>query len=273
MKDIIIVIPARYNSSRFPGKPLVKIAGIPMLKRVADIAQSVCNKNNRCHYIVATDDARIMAFCQQNNLPFKLTAPACQSGTERCWDAVSQLDQKPEFIINLQGDNPLCPPSVIEAILADWCRSKAAVVSAYLALDWIEYDHFSATKQATPFSGTTVEVDHHGYAMTFSKQILPVIRHIDKAKQTLVISPVKRHIGLYGYSYIALKQYFKLPESLYEQSDIEGLEQMRFLVNGIKIKMVEISFGSRKSSSGVDSPEDVKRVERILTEFGELDLG
>lgn len=272
MKDIIIVIPARYNSSRFPGKPLVKIAGIPMLKRVADIAQSVCRKNSACHYIVATDDERIVEFCRQNNLPVTRTSPSCQSGTERCWEAISHLDQKPKLIINLQGDNPLCPPDVIRAIITDWQNSKAAVVSPYLSLGWLEYDHFIAAKEKTPFSGTTVEVDHNGYAMTFSKQVLPAIRHVDKAKARLLISPVKQHIGLYGYSYMALKDYFNLPKSLYEQSDTEGLEQMRFLVNGVKIKMVEVNFGHRKTSNGVDSPEDIKRVERILSEFGEFDL-
>lgn len=272
MKEIVIVIPARYNSTRFPGKPLVKIAGVAMLKRVADIAHSVCRKNSDCDYVIATDDKRIEVFCHEHNIPVKLTSESCQSGTERCWDAVLQLSRKPKFIINLQGDNPLCPPDVIQALIDDWRVTSADIFTPYVQLEWNEYDRLIKSKDTTPYSGTTVQVNREGFAMTFSKNVLPAIRNLKEAKKKMAFSPVKRHIGLYGYRYNALKAYFELPQTLCEQSYIEGLEQMRFLENGVNIKMVAVDYGGRKTTSGVDSPDDVRRVERILSEFGELDL-
>ncbi|XKM14588.1 manno-octulosonate cytidylyltransferase [Orbaceae bacterium ac157xtp] len=271
MKDILIVIPARYSSSRFPGKPLVKIAGIEMLKRVANIAQNVCNKNSDCHYIVATDDDRIVTFCNNENIPVVMTSDECQSGTERCWDVVKKLTDKPKFIINLQGDNPLCPPHVIQALINNWRIIDADIFTPYIPLSWDEYDRFIESKKVTPFSGTSVLVNHNGFALAFSKNVIPAIRKLDEAKKQMPLSPIKRHVGLYGYTLNALQDYFTLPESLGELSYIEGLEQMRFLENGLKIKMVEVSYRGRKTTSGVDSPEDVARVEQILAEFGELD--
>ncbi|WP_392566218.1 manno-octulosonate cytidylyltransferase [Utexia brackfieldae] len=272
MKDIMIVIPARYSSSRFPGKPLVKIAGIEMLRRVADIARSICLKNADCGYVVATDDERIMAFCQQYDLPVNMTAASCQSGTERAWDVVSQSAIKPQFVINLQGDNPLCPPHVIQALIDQWRTVAADIFTPYIQLSWDEYDRFVQHKKITPYSGTSVLVNKDHFAMAFSKNILPAIRQLSEAKKQLSMSPVKRHVGLYGYTYAALQAYFSLPESLCEKSYIEGLEQMRFLENGLKVKMVEVDYRGRKTTSGVDSPDDVARVEQILAEFGELDL-
>lgn len=272
MSAILIVIPARYDSSRFPGKPLAKIAGVEMLKRVADIAKSVADKNDDCGYTVATDDARIVEFCMAKNIPVTLTSDACQSGTERCWDVVERLEKKPQFIINLQGDNPLCPPHVIQALIDNWRAVAADVFTPFIQLSWDEYDQLLANKQNTPYSGTTVLVDKAGFALVFSKATLPAIRKPDEARRLLEKSPVKRHVGLYGYSYSALKDYFTLAPSLGEQSYIEGLEQMRFLENGLKIKMVEVNYRGRKTTSGVDSPDDIARVEQIIAEFGELDL-
>lgn len=272
MSDILIVIPARYGSSRFPGKPLAKIAGVEMLKRVADIAKSVADKNSDCRYTVATDDGRIVDFCLAKNIPVALTSDSCQSGTERSWDVVEKLAQKPRFIINLQGDNPLCPPHVIQALIDNWRAVSADVFTPFIQLSWEEYDQLIVNKQSTPYSGTTVLVNNAGFAMAFSKATLPAIRNLAEARRQLEKSPVKRHVGLYGYTYSALHDYFTLTPSLCEQSYIEGLEQMRFLENGLKIKMVEVDYRGRKTTSGVDSPDDIARVESILAEFGELDL-
>ena len=272
MHDIVIVIPARYNSTRFPGKPLFKIAGVAMVKRVADIAHSISEKNKACSYVVATDDKRIVDFCDQHQIPVKLTSSACKSGTERCWDAISSSTQKPKFIINLQGDNPLCPPAVIQGLIDSWRTSSADMFTPYVQLNWDEYKRLIKRKETTPYSGTTVLVNREGFAMAFSKKVLPAIRNLREAKKKLVLSPVKQHIGLYGYTYDALESYFELPETLCELNYIEGLEQMRFLENGLKIKMVEVDYGGRKTTSGVDSPDDIAQVEKILSEFGELDL-
>ena len=201
-----------------------------------------------------------------------MTAESCRSGTERCWDAVGQQAEKPDFVVNLQGDNPLCPPWVIQQLIDAWRSSSADVFTPCIHLSWSEYDRLVEAKKATPFSGTTVLVDKDGYALAFSKNIIPAIRKPEKAQDLMEMSPVRRHVGLYAYTYEALEAYFRLPESAYEMGCVEGLEQMRFLYNGLKVKMVESSYRGRKTTSGVDSPEDVARVEAILSEYGEYDL-
>ena len=272
MDKILIVIPARYGSSRFPGKPLAKIAGVEMIKRVAAVAESVCRKNPFCTYVTATDDARILNFCAAESIPALMTSETCRSGTERCRDAVNRQGGKADFIINLQGDNPLCPPHVIQALIDEWRSTAADVVTPCVRLTWEEYENLLQSKTVTPYSGTTVLVDNQGFALAFSKAVLPVVRDVDEAKNNLEISPVRRHIGLYAYTRSALESYFTLPPSLGERNYIEGLEQMRFLENGLRVKMAEVDYRGRKTSNGVDSPEDLKRVAQILDEFGELAL-
>ncbi|MCC8089010.1 MAG: 3-deoxy-manno-octulosonate cytidylyltransferase [Rikenellaceae bacterium] len=272
MKDsILIVIPARYASKRLPGKPLVKIAGKEMIGRVAEIAEYVCAKNSGCSYAVATDNDRIAEFCGENGIPVLMTSGTCRSGTERCLDAVRQTKHKPEFIINLQGDNPLCPPWFLEQMIAEWRADKEAqVFTPFLHLSWEEYDRLKESKRETPFSGTTVLVDKSNYALAFSKNIIPALRREQSLRVSMDKPPVRRHIGLYGYTYEALENYFRLEPSSYEEA--EGLEQMRFLYHRIPVKLIEVDYRGRRSSSGVDSPEDVQRVESIIAEFGEFDL-
>lgn len=271
-QDILIVIPARYASSRLPGKPLIKIAGTEMIARVADIAASVCKKNAQCAYVVATDDNRILEFCNAKDIKCVMTSESCQNGTERCWDAIKNLGVAPELIINLQGDNPLCPPWIIQDIIDDWKAHKADVYTPSVLLDWDEYSSLKKSKEVTPHSGTTVLVDKNGYALAFSKNIIPSIRKEEKAREMVTTSPVRRHIGLYAYTYSTLKDYFSMEQSDYEQGYIEGLEQMRFLYNGLKVKVTDVSYGNRETTSGVDSPEDLARVEEILAKYGEFDL-
>lgn len=270
MKDILIVIPARYASTRLPGKPLLKIAGVEMIKRVADIASYVCRQNSDCDYIVATDDDRIIQFCNQNAINAIMTSESCKNGTERCWDVLQRKNISPKLIINLQGDNPLCPPWIIQDIIDEWRNSKADVYTPCVLLNWAEYNNLVETKAKTPYSGTTVLVDKDNFALAFSKNIIPAIRKIDKAKEKMELSPVRRHIGLYAYTYNTLKNYFSDAKSAYEESYIEGLEQMRFLYNGLKVKMVHVDYRGRETTSGVDSPEDLKRVEEIINKYGEL---
>jgi 3-deoxy-manno-octulosonate cytidylyltransferase (CMP-KDO synthetase) len=269
-KDILIVIPARYDSSRLPGKPLVKIKGIEMIKRVASIASHTCNKNSGCTYVVATDDDRIMNFCKNSNINVVLTSKDCRNGTERCSDAVERLKLNPELVINLQGDNPLCPPWVIQNIIDEWKRIDADVYTPSVRLSWDEYDKLIASKKETPFSGTTVVEDKNGFALTFSKNVIPAIRKPEQARKIMATSPVIRHIGLYAYTLRTLKEYSDNEESPYEKNCVEGLEQMRFLYNGYKIKLVTTDYRGRETTSGVDSIEDIRRIEEIIEKYGEL---
>ena len=269
--EVLICIPARYASTRLPAKPLQKIAGVEMLKRVADIAAHVCRHNLYSQYIVATDDERILTFCRQQHIPVTMTSENCKSGTERCWETASRLEKHPDLVINLQGDNPLCPPWFLEQLIQEWQQDKEAqVFTPYLHLSWSEYDTLKEAKKSTPFSGTTVLIDSHEYALAFSKMIIPAIRKEEKLRKDLEKSPVRRHIGLYAYTYNALRNYFELPPSPYEEP--EGLEQMRFLHHRIAVKMIEVDYQGRKSMSGVDSPEDIARAEAIIAEQGEFNL-
>ena len=269
MSEVLIVIPARYGSTRLPGKPLKAIAGVEMIKRVADIAAHVCSNYDNCMYLVATDNELVESFCHENSIPSAMTAESCKSGTDRSWDAVQQFETKPKFIINLQGDNPLCPPWFIAALIDEWQRTQIeGVYTAFVTMDWQELDQLRETKLVTPHSGTTVQIDKQGYALTFSKAILPVIRKEDKMREQQALSPVKRHIGLYAYTYDALQDFFKWDSGVYE--GCEGLEQMRFLENGTPIKMVKVDYQGRIGMSGVDSIEDIKRAENIIAECGEF---
>lgn len=271
MSKILIVIPARYGSTRLPGKPLLKIRGIEMIKRVAAIADYVSLLYESCSYVVATDDIRIEAFCNENSIPSVMTSKSCNSGTDRCWDTVQNMQNKPEFILNLQGDNPLCPPWFITSLIDEWLNKQSlGVYTAYVSLSWLELDKLKEVKKTTPFSGTTVQIDKSGNALTFSKSILPTIRKEEPLRDELQISPVKRHIGLYAYTYDALENFFKWDEGVYEVC--EGLEQMRFVENEVPIKMVEVSYQGRIGMSGVDSPEDISRAEKIIEQCGEFDL-
>ena len=162
MEKVLIVIPARYDSSRLPGKPLVKIKGIEMIKRVSDIADFVCRKNESCSYLVATDDERIVSFCESREIPVMMTSTNCKSGTERCYEAVRKQDTNPGLIINLQGDNPTCPPWILQDLIDTWRKEKAEVLTASVLLGWSEYDQLLAMKKETPYSGTTVLVDRLG---------------------------------------------------------------------------------------------------------------
>lgn len=268
---ILIVIPSRFASTRLPGKPLVKIAGKEMVLRVAEIADYVCKKTKECSYIVATDDKRIADFCRMNDIPVAMTPESCKSGTERCWEVVSKMNSKPGFIINLQGDNPLCPPWFLVQLIETWKNDEEGqVFTPCIHLSWDEYDRMKESKKTTPYSGTTVLTDKYGYALAFSKAMIPVVRKEEKLREILDKSPVRRHIGLYSYTYDALKKYFEVEPSTYELS--EGLEQMRFLYNKIPVRVVEADYKGRKSMSGIDSPEDVERAERIISEYGEFDL-
>ncbi|MDO4558712.1 MAG: 3-deoxy-manno-octulosonate cytidylyltransferase [Planctomycetia bacterium] len=276
MKQVLIVIPARYASTRLPGKPLQKIAGVEMIRRVAQNARIVCDTTHdyATDYVVATDHEQILGFCEQYQIPAIMTDDTCRSGTERCYSAVKKLRRKPDLIVNLQGDNPLCPPEILRSLPDTWNEDVIAGHSAELytpcvRLSWEAHDRLVESKKVTPYTGTTVLVDRNGMAMAFSKSILPVIRDPDAARKRMSVSPVRQHIGLYAYRYDTLEHYFTLPVSDYEQNDLEGLEQMRFLYNGWKIRMVEVEFHGRPFTGGIDSPEDVARAEEILRKYGD----
>ena len=265
----IVIIPARYGSTRLPGKPLTLIAGQTMLSRVCAIARAAARDSGDIDVLVATDDARIGAHCKAIGTPWVMTPATCPSGTDRVLAALRQLPQAYDVVVNLQGDAPLTPPGFITAMLGAFEVDPATeVVTPAVRLSWSELDQLRVQKVETPHSGTCVVVDPNGNARWFSKQIIPAMRNEDALRRQGGLSPVLRHIGLYGYTRKMLETYVTLPAGHYEQ--LEGLEQLRLLEHGYGIRVVEVDYRGRAAMSGVDSPTDVARAEALIARHGEL---
>ncbi len=260
-----IVIPARYASTRLPGKPLVQIAGQTMLQRVVELSRAAIHGLSQASVVVATDDERILKHCRELNVEALMTPAALPTGTDRVAFAIQQMNKTPDFIINMQGDAPLTPPDFLRALIDAFSNSSCDAVTPVTRLTWQELERLRQNKLTTPFSGTTVTFDeNNGRAFWFSKNIIPAIRNESMLITKSSLSPVFRHIGLYGYSYDMLMRYNQLPESTYE--GLEGLEQLRLIENGYHIRCVPVHYCGRPSMSGVDSPEDVIRTESLLAQ-------
>lgn len=259
-----IIIPARYASTRLPGKPLKKIAGREMLARVIDIALAVKNTDD---VFVAVDDDRIYEATKAFGATPIMTDPECPNGTTRCLAAVRALapEDQPDLIMNLQGDAPLTPPHVIETLIdAMQQNPEWGIGTPAVELTFKQRAAFVDSKKITPHTGTSVVFDPTYKALYFSKSIIPAIRKEgapDEASHTF------RHIGLYAYRKEALEKYVSLPESTLEK--LEKLEQLRALENNMAIHVIPVDYKGRPHL-GVDSPEDVERAEAIIKEFGEL---
>jgi 3-deoxy-manno-octulosonate cytidylyltransferase (CMP-KDO synthetase) len=257
-----IIIPARFGSTRFPGKPLVKIAGESMLSRVANVARAASENLKNVTMAVATEDARIEEHCREIGIQCVMTSDSCKTGSDRVLEASQHLGGDFDFVVGLQGDAPFtpveAPQKMIEAFIGDPARE---VITPVVRLRWSELDALRESKKTTPFSGTTCVVDKNGKALWFSKNILPAIRKEDALRKH-EYSPVLQHIGLYGFRFDILKKFVSLPEGAYEK--LEGLEQLRLLENGISIQTVELKVNAGMAQAGIDSPEDVARAEKLL---------
>jgi 3-deoxy-manno-octulosonate cytidylyltransferase (CMP-KDO synthetase) len=263
----LIVIPARYGSTRFPAKPLQLIAGKSLLARVAHVAQAAAAQTG-AGLVVATDDPRIEAHAADIGVASVMTDPALPSGTDRAYAAALAYDGAADFVVNLQGDAPFTPPAMIAALI-EAARRDAETADVYTpvtAMSWAALDALRAHKQTTPFSGTTCVADEAGVALWFSKQIIPAIRNEEKLRAAGGLSPVLRHVGLYAYTLSALARYVALPIGRYEA--LEGLEQLRFLENGMRVRAV-LSEGSGFDLGGIDTPEDARAAEALIAARGE----
>lgn len=268
---LAIAIPARYGSTRFAGKPLAMIAGKTMLSRVVDAARKAAEGYENVDIFVTTEDKRIHDHADEIGIPCIDTPASCPTGSDRVLSAIRQLDNWPDFIINLQGDAPFTPPEVIKKIFDTFIEDpKLEVVTPVHRLRWSDLDRLREAKKNTPFSGTTATINAQGRALWFSKNILPAIRKEAQLRDTEEFSPVYQHIGLYGFRSDILEKFCRLPEGIYES--LEGLEQLRMLENGIRIQAVEIDIAQGHIQSGIDSPEDLQRAEIYLAaqELGHL---
>ena len=261
MKNII-VIPSRYHSSRFPGKPLALIRGKSLIERVWTIAKAVKGIDE---VYIATDDARIESHAAGFSAKVIVT-DACENGTERVFQAINTLSITPDLILNLQGDAVLTPPAVIQPLVdAMLANQDLAIATPATLISRDEYTAMQAIKLKGEVGGTMVVCDKAQNALYFSKSMIPYLRETTGNSLALY-----RHIGLYAYRYAALKKYIGLEATPLEK--LEGLEQLRALENGIPIRVVFVDYQGRTHAS-IDSPEDVARVEKIIEKEDELVLG
>lgn len=242
--DIIGIIPARYASTRFPGKPLALINGKPMIRRVYEQAQKASSLKM---VIVATDDERIYNAVRSFDGEVLMTSSHHSSGTDRCYEVVAALAQKGqsfEVAINIQGDEPYIRPDQIDLLAECFADPDAGIATLVKRIETPD-DLFSNTVNK-------VIIDRSGNAIYFSRQAIPYLQGIESGNW-LEHHTYYKHLGIYGYRTYILKEITGLEPSLLEKS--ESLEQLRWIENGYKIKVAETPF----ESYSVDRPEDLSK--------------
>ena len=259
-----ILIPARFQSTRYPGKPLVELKGAggaakPLIQRSYEAAKRISGVDV---VFVVTDDERIADSCAAFGAGVIMTSPQCRNGTERCAEALAQLHE-PDLVINFQGDALLTPPGFVEALIARMASDRDALVATpALRLRSEEVRELQSEEAAGRVGGTSVVSDAQGHALYFSKRLIP---YLSKGVLDEDMSPVRLHVGVYAYRPEALERYVATPAS--ELETLEGLEQLRFLVAGVPIAVVEVAappFALRE----LNNPEDVAPIEQALIEAG-----
>jgi 3-deoxy-manno-octulosonate cytidylyltransferase (CMP-KDO synthetase) len=262
---VAIIIPARYRSSRFPGKPLAVLRGAKgggktLLRRCVEAARAVSAADR---IVVATDDERVAEEGTRSGVDVVMTSPACRNGTERVAEAAAALGIGEGVIVNLQGDAPLTPPWFVDALAAAMEADPAVrVATPMLRCDETSLRHFREDRAAGRVGATTVVTARNGDALYFSKEVIPFTGDRPVIDGRV---PVFHHVGLYAYRPAALAAYVAAPQTPLEE--IEGLEQLRFLENGWPVRMVEVDARGRPFWE-VNNPEDVPRVEAQLKALG-----
>ena len=262
-----IIIPARFGSTRLPGKPFTRVSGTPLLARIVHVANAAAAGLADTEVVVATDHQGIAELCDSLNVKWIMTDHTCASGTERVFQAHERLETNTDFILNLQGDAPFVSPRMVRSVVrAAVEHEDAMVVTPVVRLDWIALDALREAKKETPFSGTTCIRDQEGYALWFSKQIIPSIRNESELRESQALSPVLQHVGLYGYRAAGLRGFFDLSMGNYER--LEQLEQLRFIEHGVRV-FATIVDRPTAFMSGIDSPQDVARAEALIRTHGD----
>ncbi|RIA46348.1 3-deoxy-manno-octulosonate cytidylyltransferase (CMP-KDO synthetase) [Hephaestia caeni] len=258
--DVAIIIPARYGSTRFPGKPLVELRGAEgsaksLLQRSWETA---CLVSGAGEVWIATDDVRIQEAAARFGASVVLTPTDCLNGTERCCAAVVAAGLKADLIINFQGDAPLTPPLAVDALIETMREDPTIGVGTVMVRSSsVEADCLRTDERVGRFRMTSVVFDRRLNALYFSKRVIPHVgARMDRP-------PVYLHLEVYGYRRETLLAYRDLEPSEFEQA--EGLEQLRFLDAGIPVRMVEVG-APPGGIWEVNSPSDVVAVEAALTE-------
>lgn len=243
----IAIIPARYASTRFPGKPLAVLGGKPVIQRVYEQVAGVLDDA-----VVATDDERIRDAVRAFGGRVEMTSPDHRSGTDRCREAYDRLGVEYDVVVNVQGDEPFIQPSQLEAVKR--CFDDPETDIATLVKPFTEADGLAALENP---NSPKVVLDAQSRAIYFSRSVIPYLRGVERA-EWLARHTFYKHIGLYAFRTDVLRAVTALPQSALEKA--ESLEQLRWLENGYKIG-VGIS---EVETIGIDTPEDLEKAERFL---------
>ncbi|MEO1910826.1 MAG: manno-octulosonate cytidylyltransferase [Paracoccus sp. (in: a-proteobacteria)] len=263
--SVVIVIPARHASTRYPGKPLVELRGAggaarSLIRRSWDAAMAVSGVDL---VVVATDDDRIRDHAEGFGAKVVMTSTECRNGTERCAEAIANLGITPEIVVNLQGDAPLTPAWFVEDLVAGLrAAPEAQVATPVLRCSGRMRADLIADRHAGRVGGTTAVFGHDGQALYFSKEVVPFVPgDIDDDAD----SPVFHHVGVYAYRPAALAAYATWPEGTLEK--LEGLEQLRFLERGRPVLCVKVEARGRQFWE-LNNPQDVGRLEQMMSDMG-----
>jgi len=260
----VILIPARYASTRYPGKPLAELT-LPdgQKKSLIRLSWEAANRVAGVAEVhVVTDDDRIREHAKGFGASVIMTSPEAENGTARCAEALRAGQVEADLIVNLQGDAPLTPEWFVEDLIAAMRDDhEAQVATPVLQCDPLTYGHFVEDRKAGRVGGTTAVFNAKGHALYFSKEVLPFI---DPDKVPASNIPVYHHVGVYAYRPAALQAYSSWPIS--ELETLEGLEQLRFLVNDTKLRCVEVE-GKGRVFWELNNPEDVARINSVLKDL------
>lgn len=239
------IIPARYASTRFPGKPLINIQGKTMIQWVYEAAKMASLDK----VVVATDDTRILDHVRSFGGEAVMTGADHHSGTDRCWDALQQLGDRYDYVINIQGDEPFLEPAQIDELVAVLKDGSVELATQMIPVG--NYEELFDKGEVKIVLNDKME------ALYFSRMVIPFIKGADE-KDWHKHHSYYRHVGMYAYRRDILEKITKLPVSSLERA--ESLEQLRWVENGFKIKCVATRF----ESHCIDTPEDIDKVLRRM---------
>ncbi|CUK08946.1 manno-octulosonate cytidylyltransferase [Shimia thalassica] len=263
--SVLIAIPARYASTRYPGKPLATLKGATgevksLIQRSYEAATEVKGVDR---VVVATDDDRIRQAAEAFGAEVVMTSEDCANGTERCAEAFDNLGGGFDIVVNLQGDAPLTPAWFVEELVEGLRRDPMAeVATPVLRCDGRALNGFLEDRKAGRVGGTTAVFTKDRHALYFSKEVVPFTSetYADDAE-----TPVFHHVGVYAYRPSALGAYPRWNAGPLES--LEGLEQLRFMEHGHKVLCVEVEARGRQFWE-LNNPEDVPRIEAMMAEMG-----
>lgn len=262
--SFLIVIPARYASQRYPGKPLALLRGAGGVKKslIQRSWEAAVAVEGGPRVVVATDDVRIRAEAERFGAEVVMTSEHARNGTERCAEAVEVLGGDFDVVVNLQGDAPLTPAwFVSDLVTAMRTRPEAEIATPVLRCDGAALNAFLADRKAGRVGGTTAVFGQDNSALYFSKEVIPFTSETYAADAS---TPVFHHVGVYAYRPDSLAAYPEWPIGPLET--LEGLEQLRFLEQGRQVLCVEVE-GRGRAFWELNNPEDIPRIEGMLAQM------